>query len=450
MKNFFSQKTGFKLWQIWLVFFIFTVLVATIVQLVIIPAFASAWSTEAGLLTAGDSVSFHAKAVILARAIREQGWSAWYLWPDGQGPAGIAGAIYAVTTSQPWVLIPLNAALHATSGILVVLILELFTSNRKIAFFSAMPFIGFPSAMIWYAQIHKDSYTIPGSLLFMLGWALLAQLETWKSGKFIFAAAFVFIGSALIWLMRPYQVEIFQLLAVLSSVGLFALYTQWLINKRWGVVSFLFACVTVGALIFSLTPFVKNTPLTNSSLSNFKPIPAPPRVSDWQNSGWLPATLENKILAFSEARENYIAVSGQSDLDEDVHFHNIGEVVRYLPRALQLGLFSPFPSLWFGNGSAPENTLMRRVSIFETLLVYLGLAGCLGLFRQVYSRPDFWLIVYFCLTMILSYSMVVVNIGTLYRFRYAFLMLLVSMGYSYWLNRWYKDKSSLTKSAPSA
>ena len=450
MKNFFSQQTSLKLWQVWLVFFVFTMLVATCVQLVIIPAFASAWSANAGLLTAGDSASFHEKAVILARTVREQGWSAWYLWPDGQGPAGIAGAIYAVTTSQPWVLIPLNAALHATSGILLMLILELFISNRRIAFCSAIPFIVFPSAMIWYAQIHKDSYTIPGSLLFILGWALLTHLETWKNGKFIFAAAFVFIGSFFIWLMRPYQVEIFQLLAAFSSVGLFALYINWLLNKKWGVHLFFFACAMIGMLIFSLTPFVKNTPLTNPSLSNLKPLPASPRVINWQNSGWLPATLENKILAFSEARENYIAVSGNSDLDENVHFHNIGDVVRYLPRALQLGLFSPFPNLWFGNGSAPENTLMRRVSIFETLWVYLGLAGFLGLFRRACSRPDFWLITYFCVTMILSYSMVVVNVGTLYRFRYAFLMLLVSMGYSYWLNRWYKDKSSLTKSAPVA
>jgi hypothetical protein len=35
--------------------------------------------------------------------------------------------------------------------------------------------------------------------------------------------------------------------------------------------------------------------------------------------------------------------------------------------------------------------------------------------------------------------MVVVNIGTLYRFRYAFLMTIVSIGFSYILDSWFSS-----------
>jgi hypothetical protein len=429
------------LWKIWLLFFFFTSLVAALVQLVIIPRVLPPASVDQGLLIAGDSVAFHELAVKLSQKIQTRGWEAWLLWPGGQGPAGIAAAIYAVSTPKPWILIPLNAALHATSGILVILILELFIKDRRVTFWSSIPFVIFPSAMLWYAQIHKDSYTIPGSLMFILGWAWIAQIETWKSARIIVAIFFVMAGSGLIWIMRPYEVEILQLLVALLCFGLLVLYIVWLIHKKWTPLAFIFASLATIILVASLTPFVKNTPITNAVLSDLRPLPAEPLITNWQTSAWLPVSIEQKIQAFSESREHYIQAASGTNIDTDVRFRSLPGMLQYIPRSIQIGLFAPFPNRWFnlwsGQGTQYEGTFMRRISIFEMLFVYVGLAASLFMFWRFRARPDFWLVVYLCVCMILSYSMVVVNIGTLYRFRYAFLMTIVSIGFSYILDNWF-------------
>jgi hypothetical protein len=432
MKNHSLSNLGpLPLWKIWLLFFLFTLLVAALVQLVIVPRIIPTASVEQGLLIAGDSVSFHILAVKLSQKIQVQGWDAWLLWPAGQGPAGVAAAIYAVSIPEPWVLIPLNAALHATSGILVILILELFIDKRRVAFWSSIPFVIFPSAVLWYAQIYKDSYTIPGSLMFILGWAWIARVETWKSARIVAAISFVIAGSGLIWIMRPYEVEILQFLVALLCFGLLALYAVWLLHKKWIPLAFMFASLVTVVLVVSLTPFVKNTPITNTILSDFRPVPSAPLITDWQPGAWLPASVEQKLQAFGETREHYIQVTtGSTDIDKDVRFRSLSDMLRYLPRGIQIGLFAPFPSMWFGQGTQFEGTLMRRISIFEMLFVYVGLAASIFMFWRFRTRPDFWLVVYLCVSMILFYSMVVVNIGTLYRFRYAFLMTLVCIGFS--------------------
>ncbi len=432
-----------KLLKIWLLYFLFSSSIAALVQLLIIPHFFPGWNSTFGLLNNGDSPTFHLLAVNLAGKIQTLGWSAWVLWPSGQGTSGIAGAIYALTTPSPLVLIPLNAALHATSGILVISILELFIKNRSITFWGGTLFVALPSAMIWYAQIHKDTYTIPGSLMFIWGWAMLARLDTWRSRKILAAVCLVFFGAGMIWLMRPYQVEILQLLAGLSALGLLALYIFWLARKKWNFLAFLIACAVTLGLVAILTPFVKNTPLTNQTLSDLRPVPGKPLISDWQPETWLPAFFENKVRSISEDRENYINVGGMSGIDVDVHFRNFRDVIMYMPRALQIGFLAPFPNIWFGSGSAPETTFMRKEIVFEMLAIYLGLAALLVLFWRFYRDPSFWLVVYLCACMIVSYALVVVNIGTLVRFRFGFLILLVSVGVSGFADWYLPERENL-------
>jgi hypothetical protein len=60
-------------------------------------------------LIRGDPQYYHMLASDLADRIVREGWSAWSLRPEGQGNAGITAALYAATTTKPWMVIPLNA-----------------------------------------------------------------------------------------------------------------------------------------------------------------------------------------------------------------------------------------------------------------------------------------------------------------------------------------------------
>lgn len=116
--------------KLWLLFFLYSCFVAFCVQLIILPKIFITWHAGDGLLVGGDWVYFQQLALDLVQKIKSNGWSVWELRPEGQAPAGIAAAIYFLTgISKPWTIIPLNAALHATGGLLLLKILKLFNAK---------------------------------------------------------------------------------------------------------------------------------------------------------------------------------------------------------------------------------------------------------------------------------------------------------------------------------
>ena len=103
----------------------------------------------------------------------------WRLRNGEHALYGINAAVYALTVPEPWTLIPLQAALHATSALLLVYVVRPFVSSWGMAVGGALPFLLFPSSLITYAQITKDVYSICGGLMFLHGWLLLAR---WSEG----------------------------------------------------------------------------------------------------------------------------------------------------------------------------------------------------------------------------------------------------------------------------
>ena len=57
-------------------------------------------------------------------------------------------------------------------------------------------------------------------------------------------------------------------------------------------------------------------------------------------------------------------------IDTEIKPDNTTKVAAYLPRALQIALFAPFPSTWLDKIS-----VMRLISIAETLTWYLIIPG---------------------------------------------------------------------------
>lgn len=120
-------------------------------------------------------------------------------------------------------------------------------------------------------------------------------------------------------------------------------------------------------------------------------------------------------------------INGGSNIDLDVEFANSADVARYLPRAVEIGYFAPFPEIWFAPGRSVGGT--GRVLIgLETLLTYvIELLAFICLCRWWRSLPS-WLLSLTAATGLTALGLVVVNVGTLYRLRFAFWMMLVIPG----------------------
>lgn len=167
---------------IWGVFFISALLVGLLVQLLILPHVFPAWHAGDGLLIGLDCVTFHKIAVGLAERIHTEGWSAWTLRPGGQWVAGVASVFYALITPKPWVVLPLNAALHATAGLVLMHMVNKICGNWRTSLLATLPFVFFPSTLTWTSQMHNDSYAILGGLLFIYGWIILANIFNYGRG----------------------------------------------------------------------------------------------------------------------------------------------------------------------------------------------------------------------------------------------------------------------------
>ena len=116
-----------------------------------------------------------------------------------------------------------------------------------------------------------------------------------------------------------------------------------------------------------------------------------------------------------------------SDIDSDVRFHSKGELIRYLPRAAAIGFFAPFPNMWFAEGLLVGRT-GRWLSGFEMLLTYvLEALAVIGVWQK---RRQFlaWLLTFSAILGVTALGLIVINIGSLYRLRYSYWILLVILG----------------------
>lgn len=261
-------------WRLWVCFFLYPATVALLVQLVLLPYVFPAWHAGHGLLVGGDWVLFHQVAADLAAQIRAQGWSAWQLRPQSmvQGSSGLLGAIYAVTVSEPWVLVPFSAALHATAALLLLQMVQRFIPDWRRAIWAVLPFLLYPSAMTWYAQVHKDGYFIAGAYCVVAGWVALTGLQRWQARPAAVALAIVVAGCALVWAVRPYGVQMLQgsaaLVAALWTVALLAR-----VARRTAAVRTALALGAAGWLLV-----VVMTPFTRGGLAAEAPPPPVPLI----------------------------------------------------------------------------------------------------------------------------------------------------------------------------
>ena len=144
-------------------------------------------------------------------------------------------------------------------------------------------------------------------------------------------------------------------------------------------------------------------------------------------------TLESTIWdRISHRRKGYVGTNDQdvvpgSSIDTDKQFHSFGDIVRFLPRAAMVGALSPFPNMWFSPG-LQVGFAGRILSGVETLLTYvLELLALFGLWKSRDKLMSWFIVAVFALAAV-ALGLVVANIGSLYRFRYPFWILLVPLG----------------------
>lgn len=427
--------------MLWLGVFVFgySWLASACIQLWIIPKMFSQPGAAEGLVVL-DSIGFDRIAKAKAAEIAALGWSAWELRPEWQSPAGIASAFYAIWNPLPSSMLPFNAVVHAASACVVMAILRNFFSAIPAAL-GALVFILNPASFEWVAQIHRDGVFILGNLLLILGvLRFFGEIElAGERHLWYWVVLFVtpIVGTLLIWVARPYWVQV----AVVTVVLAIAIWMFVLSLRRVAVGSdrlILLVMMLVSVVAFQIWLVRFHTP--------YEPINIPAKVSDtgdsetaafvWQRSSWLPDAVEGRFYRIAGARQGAISQGGNTLVDADRSLNSVAAFVGYVPRAFQLGILSPFPELWGGQGSTPAMTIARKVMGGVTLVFYACLLGVMIGLTRMARNPSLWVMIGACLLGILVYAITYPNVGTLMRYRYGFYMLLIGFGTAWWCGLW--------------
>jgi hypothetical protein len=398
---------------VWLVVFLYAAIASILVQFVILPYFLPGVHWGHGLLAGLDSTSFHKLAVSLAEKIAQEGWGSWKLRPGqgGQAPAGIAAILYRLAWPEPWTMIPVNAAVHATTAVMAVLIVRQFAKGWLVAALAAAPLVFFPSSLTWVSQLHKDGFTILGAFFVMYSVSQVVRKgDRW--GQAACLTFYLLLGSFFIWLMRPYLVSV-VMLPVIAVLAPAMITLQQIALKLSGQPIASFKQLFIKATALTVMLIIMNSFPSSGGGVKFRP-----------------KTAEGKCGAVIDIRNNFISSKPDagSAIDADIELDGCADLLAYVPRALTIGLLAPFPAEWFRDGSSASNTYMRRVSALEMTIVYFALAFA-PLFAWRYRmRFDMWFIAAFSIVMLLILAIVVPNVGTLYRMRYGYLLLLTAFG----------------------
>lgn len=427
---------------IWLFAFCYVIVAALVFQKFLLPALPALHGGQ-GLLM-NDATLYHQVAVSIATNIREQGWSAWSILStetNTTGNVAVLAALYAIFQFDPALIIPVNAFLQATSALLLFLICrELWPARIGVVtgVIVATLFVCFPTGISWYGQPLKEPFLMTGVFLLVYGW-----LRAWNASAGVMGALVPSCGGLLlIAFVKPYYLRLHLVVMALVLLGMLL---GWMAGKRKQVRIFLIFALTFLFAIVLLLSTGASRPgsgmqyeewqageYVQSSVSSKVQVSAN-KISPWK---WEPTTgvpdvIEKYFEVGAKTRAGLIEynrqVGANTTIDADNAPNKVLGVLLYLPRALQIGLFAPMPDTWF-----EREGLTKAVAVAETVIWYCIFPGLFLVLYFARTKPILTVIA-FSIYFITVLSFVTPNVGSLYRYRFLFEFLLMSVAIGGWL-----------------
>jgi hypothetical protein len=407
---------------VWLGFFFYSLLVGILVQKVFLPYLFPSAHWGHGLMVGGDWIGFYQNALKVVEDIEEKGWLVWSLKPsvDGQIMTGITALFFAITgIHEPWIILPYNAFLHASAGVVLILILKEFCFGFKQSLIASIPLAVFPSSLTWVSQIHRDGLYILGFLLFFYS-VVLALRDNTK--KLLLSLPIGALGILLIYLGRehmmiPMKYLNFILFVLLLIVFLYKILKTKSIPHKVGHINFMFFLM-FALLSHALAP---------------QPQPQTQTQTNWKKEWWIPEKFDRLLYELARTRHyiiEHVMKGSAGAVDLDFMPQKASDFIVYTPRALLLGFFSPFPDVWFTKGGTPGGTLARYITPFETLIIWFGFFTFPFFLWKFRKRLDVYLIILSCILFVWLHVISEPNLGSIYRKRYVFVHTLIALSFA--------------------
>jgi murein biosynthesis integral membrane protein MurJ len=410
---------------LWILFFCFATSASLLFQKLLLPLVPSLHAGS-GLLDA-DSIRFHHSAIELAERIRQSGWSELSLLPLGGEYVNVTllGALYALFGDDPSLIVPFNAAIHALNGVLIYRIGKELGTGRSgtiAGLAAAILFVGFPSALNWYGQVHKDGFAIVGILVVAWSWIWLRERPPDTRGLIVVASSTA-LSIVFTFTSRPYNLALLAVALGLVLAAMLVIDVRHLRVRGSKLAIYLLslALVAAGPVLVSVRGFPDSERQFEASLPDWS----------WKTTSSVPRWVDRGLETAARLRVRFVEsgrVAGASSMiDTEITPDSVAAVAAHAPRAVQVALFAPFPTQWLEKFS-----LARLVAVFETGIWYLLAPGVLFLLF-LHRSSKVLMLLSFGLVFMWIYGLTIPNVGTLYRLRYPILFLFILLGILGWI-----------------
>jgi hypothetical protein len=309
---------------------------------------------------------------------------------------------------------PLNLFYYlATLGLVYKLGETVF--DRRTGLASMIVMALWPSFLMHTTQLIRDPLLFVAILIFVLvvaGWLMKPP----SLRRNLMAVVPAVLATLTIWIVR---LAMWDAVRAIVLMGFLLLVVRQVRERRFLLGPLVSALIlSIAILIIPHSKTVKSQQRREADVG--RPMLAE-RVAD------LPVTerIDKRRQAFAKLNNSKSSANG-SNIDNQVELNGFGDFVRYLPRAAEIGFFAPFPYMWFVRGTQVGLT-GRMLSGLETLITYV--LEILAVFGLWYSRKNLgaWLLALTTASALTALGFIVLNIGSLYRFRYPFLMFIVML-----------------------
>lgn len=373
-----------------------------------------------GLPFAADCIGYRLEAISLTETLIRQGVMPWLAASSQYLVNPFHIKLYSLSFLAFGPLLgynilatePLNL-LYYLSILYLVFMLGREVFGERTGLLAAWAVALWPSLLLHTTQFFRDPLFIASMLgLILIGARFLTRDYSWTRGLKTGAG-----GSALtvlLWLLRREMWEV-MLAILLVTAGL--LIIKQLHQRR--VLAGNLLSIALILLVTLALPRVWNAiehagyPEAQNAALNMESLPPG-------------SSLQMRIMQLRHGFTVSYPNAG-SNIDADVEFSSLADIILYLPRAVLIGFFAPFPNMWVTAG--PQAGLKGRLlSGAETFLIYIvTLLAFVALWHHR-RKLSVWLLLLGAGTGMTALGFVVANVATLYRMRYAYWILLIILG----------------------
>jgi hypothetical protein len=396
-----------------------------------------------------DSYKYQEGAIRLAGVLQHEGIRAWVLDREATHVKlislhflGFGWATGATTLS----IEPLNLLSYLAILVLVMMIGRELAGERA-GLIAAGVVALWPTFLLHTTQILKDPLFIAGGLSIVLIVTTWVTRNYQRRGALILSAAM----AALILLLLLIRLKFGIMILMVVIFGLAALSVRQFRERR--LRSWNWLCPLLSLSIVALAPFFLQNYFRTEARFKLNPprelgpakttnapdlIPsiifygetatrANKQLTTEQGAIQAAAGWVGNELATTRHLYNISYANSGSSIDRDVDFAGLRDIMIYLPRAFEIGMWAPFPKSWTNPGKRVGRAGVI-LSAAETFAIYLCQLLALTAVFAGHRRLAAWLLLFLAISGSTLLGLIITNVGSLYRFRYLFWMLFIILG----------------------